>query len=79
MAQLNLNLDDEFEKNLAEFMRLRQIPTKSAAIRLALKEGVEKLRRIKRAADFNQWLGAGLAAPLNPKPRFKTHDDVWDK
>jgi hypothetical protein len=27
--------------------------------------------------DYHSWLGLGLKATLNPKPRFRSEDDLW--
>lgn len=32
----------------------------------------------KKRTDFSSLLGAALKAPLNPNPRFKTEDDLWE-
>jgi hypothetical protein len=29
--------------------------------------------------DFSSWLGLANKAPLNPTPRFKSDDDLWEK
>ena len=47
MSQINVHLTAEFEQALAELMRLRQIKTKSDAIRAAVQEALERERRRK--------------------------------
>jgi len=79
MSQLNINLTPQFEKELLEYMKQAKITQKSEAIRQALHEAVEQLKSKKREVDFSRWLGMGLKAPQNPNPRFKTHDDLWEK
>jgi hypothetical protein len=76
MRQINLNVTSEFERDLKRFMKLRGIPRKSDAIRTALHEAVT---RTTGGGDFDYraWLGIGLKAPLNPKPRFRSEDDLW--
>jgi hypothetical protein len=32
----------------------------------------------ERATDFRQWIGLGMAAPLNPAPRFASDRDLWE-
>jgi hypothetical protein len=27
--------------------------------------------------DYRSWLGLALKAPLNPKPRFRSEDELW--
>jgi hypothetical protein len=78
MAQLNIHLQPAFEEDLAKFMRLRGIATKSEAVRLAIREGVERLIRARRKdTSFRDWIGLGTKAPTNPRPRFETDDDLW--
>jgi hypothetical protein len=76
MKQLNLNVTEEFERDLRRFMRRRGIAKKSEAVRLALHEAT--LRESPKVDyDFRSWLGMALKGPLNPKPRFKSEDDLW--
>ncbi len=77
MAQLNINLTDEFEEALRRFMRLRGVRTKSEAIRLAVQEGVERSLERAGRTSFRAWLGAATRAPLNPRPRFASDRDLW--
>lgn len=77
MPQLNLHLSPEFEQALAEFMRRRQIRTKSDAVRVAVQEAVERERRAYLVPDFSQWIGLGKQAPENPHPKFRSDSDLW--
>ncbi len=77
MPQLNLHLTPEFEEALDELMRLRQLRTKSEAVRLAVLETAERERRRRSPADFSSWLGLGRQTPVNPKPRFRSDADLW--
>jgi len=77
MAQINIHLTTEFEQALTEFMRLRQIKTKSDAIRTALQEALVRERHRREAPDFSRWVGLGTQAPENPSPRFRSDDDLW--
>lgn len=76
MAQMNLHITPEFERALRRFMRVRGLTNKSEAIRAAVREAAERDGRAGRA-DFRSWVGAGCAAPLNPRPRFTSDDDLW--
>jgi len=76
MRQLNLNVTDEFERDLRRYMRQKGITKQSEAIRQAVREAVAKASSASRS-DFRSWLGLGLKAPLNPKPRFRSEDDLW--
>ncbi|MEP7351808.1 MAG: hypothetical protein ABI824_01115 [Acidobacteriota bacterium] len=75
MKQLNLNITEEFERDLQRFMKRSGIRKKSDAVRLAVHEAA----RNTSAADydFRPWLGMLLREPLNPKPKFKDEDALW--
>ena len=75
MSQLNLHVTREFERDLGRFMRLRGMRTKSEAIRLAVREGLERARRAP-SKGFSGWAGAGLTVEPNPDPRFPSDDDL---
>jgi hypothetical protein len=49
-------------------MKEKGITQKSDAIRQALHEAVARAKT-NAACDFRGWLGLGLKAPLNSKPR----------
>lgn len=38
----------------------------------------QDLREPKEKFDYSHLLGLGLKAPLNPNPRFKNDDDLWE-
>ena len=78
MPQFNMHLTPEFQKSLADYMRLRHLKTKSEAIRQAVRDALERERSRARAADFKTWLGLANRAPGNPHPRFASDDDLWD-
>lgn len=50
-----MRLTPEFEKMLHRFMRMRQLKTKSEAIRIAVKEGCEHVLRIGFESDDALW------------------------
>ena len=77
MSQINIHLTAEFEQALTEFMRLRQIKTKSDAIRAAVQEALERERRRRETPDFSRWVGLAKRTPENPSPRFRSDDDLW--
>lgn len=79
MSQININVTPEFEKNLKEYMKHRGITQKSEAIRKAVGETVEKIKEQKKPYDFSRLLGCGLKGPLNPNPKFKSDDELWEK
>jgi hypothetical protein len=76
MKQLNLNVTPEFDRDLRRFMKQKGIARKSDAIRQALHEAVTRVTE-SGSCDYRSWLGLGLKAPLNPRPRFRSEDDLW--
>ena len=77
MGQLNMHVTPEFDEALTELMRRRHVATKSEAIRVAVLEAVARLRGERSRVDFKEWIGAGLAVPPNPNPRFRSDEDLW--
>jgi len=76
MKRLSLNVTAEFERDLRQFMKQRNISRKSDAIRQALREAAERSAGAGKS-DFRSWLGMGLKAPLRAKPRFRNERDLW--
>jgi hypothetical protein len=75
MAQINLHTTPEFETQLALLMRLKAIPSKSEAIRMAVAEQAKAAQMSHLRRDFSALVG--LIKPTQPA-RF-THDDaLWD-
>jgi len=77
MSQLNLHITPAFEQELLKFMKIRHIPTKAEAIRVAIKEGLEHSIGHIKTSDFSDWVGLGNQAPTNKKIKFKSDDDLW--
>lgn len=75
MAQLNLNLTPEFERDLTAFMKERGIGTKSEAIRVAVREGLLRSAKSTNRPSFQSLLGS--LKQTNRRPKFKTEDDLW--
>jgi len=78
MAQMNFHTTPDFEEALARFMRLRGISTKSEAVRVAVREGLERALSDTGCADFHDLVGLATRAPLAPEPRFSSHDALWE-
>ncbi len=76
MRQLNLNVTPEFERDLRRFMKQKGIDNKSDAIRRAVHDAASRSAPAQ-GCDYRSWLGLCLRRPLNPKPRFKSEDDLW--
>ncbi len=79
MPQININITREFEMNLARFVRLRGFRNKSEAIRAAVQEGLEQALKGQGPAEFNDWIGVAKGDGENPRPRFTTDDDLWER
>lgn len=80
MAQLNLNLNEEFSRDLQELMDKRRIKTKADAIRIAVKETLKSLTlEPEKNIDFTQWIGLAKSPAKRRRVRFKTHAEVWEK
>lgn len=77
MSQLNIHVTVSFEKDLNKFMKLRHINTKSEAIRLAIKEGIQRAAAHVACANFTDWLGLATQVPTNKKAKFSSDDDLW--
>jgi hypothetical protein len=78
MRQIRLNITEEFERDLRRLMRHKGITNECEAIHQAVREATTKADAT-RHSDFRSWLGLGLKAPLNPKPRFCSHDELWSR
>lgn len=76
MRQLNLIVTPEFERDLKKLIKARKYPNQSAAIRAAVHDAVQQ-KAPEKSRDWHSLLGAALRYPANPKPRFKTEDDLW--
>jgi hypothetical protein len=76
MKQLNVNVTPEFERDLRHFMKKKGIQRKSDAVRQAMREAASR-SKANADYDYRSLLGLGLKALLNPKPRFKSEDDLW--
>ena len=78
MSQLNIHLTQEFEHRLSRLMRVRQIRSKSEAVRIAVEETLERsLESATPATDFHSWIGLACQEPMNPQPRFRSDDELW--
>jgi Arc/MetJ-type ribon-helix-helix transcriptional regulator len=75
VAQINLNVTPEFERNLRRYMRARGLRTKSEAIREAVREALGMTQRAASPAELDAWLG--LAGGGRRRPRFAGEDDLW--
>jgi len=82
MRQFNMNVDREFERDLKKVMKKRGLKHKATAVRMIVREAAASSEPAPpdkpwQRYDWNRLLGAGLAGPTDPAPRFKTDDDLW--
>lgn len=78
MAQFNMNLTPEFERDLKRIMKRRGFKHKADAVRAVVKEAAtEKKPVAAKDYDWGRLLGIGLGEGYNPNPRFKSDDDLW--
>jgi len=78
MAQINLNVTPEFAQDLRRYMRARGFTEKSAAIRAAVREALERTGGARRPVAFSAWVGLARQTPLNPRPWFRDEDALWE-
>ena len=77
MSQMNIHITPGFKQSIERFMRIRCLRSKSEAIRVAVEEGLQRALHTHGTVDFDEWIGLGLKAPLNPRPRFAQDADLW--
>ena len=76
MAQINLHTTPEFEQQLGLLMRLKSIPTKSEAIRMAVAAQAKAAQISQQRRDFSALIG--MLKSEQPG-RFATDDALWEK
>ncbi len=76
VAQINLNVTPDFERNLRRYMRARGLRTKSEAIREAVREALGLIERRAAPGELDGWLG--LAEGGRRRPRFISEDQLWE-
>ena len=77
MPQLNLNLTQEFSRNLILLMRALKVRTKSEAIRIAVADCLARHVDKSQQRDFTSWLGLAAGGKSMSEWRFKSDDDLW--
>lgn len=78
VAQLNINQTPEFEDDLLRLMRIRKIATKSEAVRIAVRESLERSLESTTSVNYREWLNLARGEGENPSPKFQSHDEIWD-
>jgi|GEM_PF-1066475 len=77
VKQLNILTTPTFMKQVTLLMKRHGCRTKAEAIRKAVADAVRQIMAEDQKVNFQELLGIGLRTPLNPKPRFKSNDDLW--
>ena len=78
MSQLNIQMTPQFEEELRQFMAARGLKNKSEAVRVAVRESLERTEPGRRRS-FLSWIGAAGPPedPTSGEPAFPTHDQLW--
>ncbi len=76
MAQINLHITPEFESQLDVLMRLKGIPSKSEAIRMAVAAQAKAAQASHLRRDFSALVG--LIEPKQ-RARFENDDALWEQ
>ena len=76
MNQLTIPLTPDFAASLASLMQARGVTTPEEAVKLAVRETVEKASPAPRT-NFQNWIGLACKAREDPNARFKSDDDLW--
>jgi Arc/MetJ-type ribon-helix-helix transcriptional regulator len=77
MPQINIHLTDEFSRQIDRLVLVGAFPSKSEAIRAAVRETLERRTIDARPADFSAWRGLAGPGRGNPRRRFRSDDDLW--
>ena len=76
MKQFTIVETSNFAIDIKAIMAGMNLKKKSDAVRIAVSELAKKIGK-KNKTDFHSWIGAGLKAPTNPNPKFKSNDELW--
>jgi hypothetical protein len=77
MNQLTIPLTPDFAASLASLMQARGVTSPEEAVKLAVRETVEKVSPAI-STDFKKWIGLACQVPEDPNARFKSDDDLWE-
>jgi len=76
MSQINFHTTPEFDRQLSLLMRLKAIPSKSEAIRLAVALQAKAAQDSHLRRDFSALIG--IVKPAQPG-RFSSDDALWSQ
>ena len=76
MPQINLHTTPEFEQQLSLLMRLKSLPSKSEAIRVAVAAQAKAAQQGHLRRDFSALVGM-----FKPRQsgRFSSDNELWEK
>ncbi len=78
MPQINLNVTPQFREDLERLIRLRGLSSRSQAIRIAVREAVERVLTATPGGGVASLRGIGLAGARRTR-RFRDDDDLWQE
>lgn len=79
MAQMNINLSPEFQENLAAFMRLRGLHSKSEGVRVAVREALDRETARMPKVDWTRLIGWANQLPEGREAKSLDEDAIWEK
>lgn len=78
MPQINLNVTPEFAEDLERLVRLRGLSNRSQAIRIAVKEAVERALAATPAGGIASLRGIAVQGSRCSR-RFADDDELWGR
>ena len=75
MAQININTDPEFSRDIARLMRAMGEEHKSSLFRRLVTEAIARLGMKKKRNDFTTLIGTATKSPVNRDSL--SEDDLW--
>lgn len=76
MPQMNIHLTDDFLRMLERLVEIERLPSKSAAVRKAVSDAVERAMHRAVPGDFSSWRGLA-GSGIRQGRRFRTDEDLW--
>ena len=77
MPQINLNVTPQFAEDLERLVRLRGLPNRSQAIRVAVREAVERALAEAPAGGIASLQGIAVQGARRRR-RFTDDDGLWE-
>jgi len=77
VSQFNLQLSPDFERTLARLVAARRFRSKSEAVRVAVRETLDRALGSRDRADFGQLRGLAAGGRPAASRRFRSDDDLW--